>query len=146
PSHVVEAAGRRRRIEARGTQLALIEARARIEIFELLAIGGIVELALLGPSARFNLGLEHHALLPPRSYSMASSPWCDMRNPIGVSCSSARWPSMPAVRASSGMPLMIAGGKSRSSSTAAIGIEMFIGIGRPQASAVASRNCFASAT
>ena len=50
------------------------------------------------------------------------------------------------MRASRGIAFAIAGGKPRSSVTAAIGIETFIVSGRPQTSATALRNSRASAT
>ena len=69
-----------------------------------------------------------------------------MRKPSGCCCSSARWPSRPAVRARIGTAFTDAAGKPRSSITAAIGIATFIVSGLPQASAAASRNARARAT
>src|SRR6185436_10590549 len=100
-----------------------VERRARAQVGELLG------------EAR---GVERKLLLPGHGeYSIASSACAAIRKPTGFPCSSARWASRLAVRARIGTAFTALGGKSRSSSTAAIGIETFMVSGRPQASAAA---------
>ena len=125
--------------EAGGGELVAIEARLGEEPGDLLAIDGIVGEGLLLPGQRLDSGLEHDGASSSRR---RRSRWPPRRAPpsgsrSAASCSSARWARRPAVRASSGMALTMAAGKSRSSRQAAMGMETFIGSGRAQALATA---------
>src|SRR2546430_16227182 len=131
---LVEAARRSGRVDACSTELAAVERRALEQVAQLRAVTRVVERTLLVPGQRFGAG--HSG---PRSYSTAPSAFAAIRNPTGCSCSSTRCASRPAVRARIGTAFTALGAKPRSSRTAAIGIETFIGSGFCQTLATASR-------
>ena len=98
--------------DAGGAELLAVEGRALEQVGDLLAVGRVVDRALLLPRPRLDLGREDHdssasrlRLVVDRLLGGAA-----IRNPIGCCCSSARWASRPAVRARIGTALTAAAG------------------------------------